>query len=151
MKTITVKGTFLQPGANHFSELLNDGKSVLTPVFFRPAPGNKVEAVIDDLSIGYAEDGFEIPKLYEAKLVGPGAETLSFIIDVDCAETSANGGDYAAEKALIDFESVPEEEVDAMIKCMEDNRVHPTLIARVLRERVANASKNRFKPNGMPI
>ena len=77
MKTITVKGTFLQPGANHFSELLNDGKSVLTPVFFRPAPGNKVEAVIDDLSIGYAEDGFEIPKLYEAKLVGPGAETLS--------------------------------------------------------------------------
>ncbi len=151
MKTITVKGTFLQPGANHFSELLNDGKSVLTPVFFRPAPGNKVEAVIDDLSIGYAEDGFEIPKLYEAKLVGPGAETLSFIIDVDCAETSANGGDYAAEKALIDFESVPEEEVDAMIKCMEDNRVHPTLIARVLRERVANASEKRFKPNGMPI
>ena len=151
MKTILVKGTFLQPGAAHFAELLNNGKSVLTPVFFKESPGNKVEATIDDMSIGYAEDGFEIPKLYDAKLVGPGPDPLSFIVDVDCAEKTAEGGDYAAEKALIDFDIVPEDEVDAMIKNMEDNRVNPSLISRILKERVANAVPNRFRPVGMPL
>lgn len=151
MKTIKVIGTFLQPGAAHFSELLKDGKSVLSPVFFRDALGNKVEAVIDDMPIGFAEDGFEIPKLYDAHIVGAGPDPFSFIVDVDCAETSASGGDYAAEKALIDFDIVPEDEVDLMVKVMEANRVHPTLIARVLKERVANASEKRFQPNGMPI
>ena len=151
INTIKVKGTFLQPGAAHFSDLLANGKSVLTPVFFKESPGNKIEATIDGMSIGYAEDGFEIPKLYDAKLVGPGPDPMSFIVDVDCADSIAEGGDYAAAKAHIDFDIVPEDEVDAVIKCMEDNRVHPVLIARVLEERVANAVPNRFRPIGMPL
>ena len=143
MKTIIVKGTFLQPQAAHFEGLLKDGKSVLTPVFFKAALGNKVEATIDGQPIGYVEDeSFEIPKLYDAVLKGLGPDPLSFEVDIDCAET-LEGGDYAAEKALIDFDIVPEWEVDKMIEVWESNRVMPPIIRDALVNWVANAERDR--------
>lgn len=140
-KEIIVKGTFLHPFAGELEKTVDE--RIGENVTFKPA-GAFIEAQLDGSTFGnVATEGFEIPKLYTATLKGKGPDPKSFFVVVDAAEASEAGGDYAAEKALINFDIVPEWEVDAMIACMEANRVHPTLIRWVLRERVAKAKPGR--------
>ena len=141
-KEIKVKGTFLHKDAAKYEEMLKSGAEIKDPVTLKDT-GAFIVASVNGEDIGnVVTEGFVLPKLYTATLKGLGDEPKSFLIEVDTASAETSE-DYAEEKALINSDIVPPEEVDAMIACMEANRVGPTVISRVLTERVANASEDR--------
>lgn len=142
-KEIKVKGTFLHKDSAKYEALLKSGGSVTEPVTLKNT-GAFIVASVKGEDIGnVVTEGFELPKLYTATIKGLGDEPKSFLIEVDTTEGTTASEAYSEERKLIDPDIVPEDEVDAMIKCMEDSRVHPSIISTMLRERVAKASTKR--------
>ena len=134
---LNIKKTFLhkQDVCDKYTKLLADGE-LKAECTLKEVSG-MVDLLVDGEPIGRVEDmkPEDIPKVYDLKVVSIGPAPNTFIAEMTAkkAEKAAKEADFKKEiEEAAKASGLSEEDIERRVKCMAENRVHESVIRKVL-------------------